>query len=90
MAAQLEIVKGGAQFEQRRALAAGQLGRRGEPCCACIRIGMSVGANPQQFSVVKVLVIVVGLLEGRVEVAARFVTLASGNKPPRADSRKPW
>ena len=46
LAAQFEIVERGAQFEQRRALAAGQLGRRGEPCCPRIRIDVRVGANP--------------------------------------------
>jgi hypothetical protein len=47
LAAQFEIVKRGAQFEQCRALAAGQLGRRAEPCCLCVRIDVRVGTNPQ-------------------------------------------
>jgi hypothetical protein len=77
-AAKLEIIQRGTQFEQAGALTAGEFKRGGDIGRSRVRVGVGVGANPQQFGIVEVHFGVVSQLQPGVQGGARLLGLANG------------
>ena len=83
LAAQLKIIKGGTQFEQGGALAAGELKGRVEIGAAGGGLGLGAGPQAKQFGVVEVHPGVVGQLQTDVEAVSGLLGLAGGEQQPR-------